>query len=205
MALPMFPLGTVLFPHARLPLHVFEHRYQVLVERCLEGDREFGVVLIERGSEVGGGDVRSSLGTVARITGVTPLPEGRLHLETVGARRVRVTRWLDDDPHPWAEVETLDEPAADPDDRELRDRAERRLREILSAVARREGEELPPFELHPDPAVASHQAAALTPSGPLDAQRLLAAETHGERLRAVLTTLDDLEELLRFGEDGADA
>ena len=204
MPLPMFPLETVLFPHARLPLQVFEHRYQILVERCLEGDREFGVVLIERGSEVGGGDVRSSLGTVARITEVTPLPEGRLRLETVGTRRVRVTRWLEDDPHPRADVETIVEPAAVPEDHELRDRAERRLREILGEVARRAGEELPPFELHPDPEVASHQAAALTPSGPLDAQRLLAAETHGERLRGVLETLDDLEELLRLADDDAE-
>ncbi|MET1002223.1 MAG: LON peptidase substrate-binding domain-containing protein, partial [Acidimicrobiia bacterium] len=51
----MFPLGSVLFPHALLPLHVFEPRYRVMMRHCLEGDKEFGVVLIERGSEVGGG------------------------------------------------------------------------------------------------------------------------------------------------------
>ena len=63
----MFPLGNVLFPHAQLPLHVFEPRYRALAETCLAGDGEFGVVLIERGSEVGGGDTRFSIGTVARI------------------------------------------------------------------------------------------------------------------------------------------
>ena len=62
----MFPLGNVLFPHAQLPLHVFEPRYRALAETCLAGDGEFGVVLIERGSEVGGGDTRFSIGTVAR-------------------------------------------------------------------------------------------------------------------------------------------
>src|SRR4051812_26706984 len=56
--LPMFPLGTVLFPHAVLPLHVFEPRYRALVETCLHSDGRFGVVLIERGYEVGGGDAR---------------------------------------------------------------------------------------------------------------------------------------------------
>ena len=63
----MFPLGTVLVPHQLLPFQVFEPRYRVLVEHCLTTDRRFGVVLIERGSEVGGGDVRFDVGTVAEI------------------------------------------------------------------------------------------------------------------------------------------
>ena len=58
--LPMFPLGTVLLPGAVLPLHVFEPRYRQLVQDCLAGEPEFGVVLIERGSEVGGGDQRAT-------------------------------------------------------------------------------------------------------------------------------------------------
>lgn len=65
--IPMFPLGTVLLPGAYLPLHVFEPRYRRLVQACLEGSPEFGVVLIERGSEVGGGERRFDVGCVARI------------------------------------------------------------------------------------------------------------------------------------------
>ena len=57
--LPMFPLSAVLFPHASMPLHVFEPRYRELMRDCLAGDARFGIVLIERGSEVGGGDERS--------------------------------------------------------------------------------------------------------------------------------------------------
>ena len=66
-AIGMFPLGTVLLPGAVLPLHVFEPRYRALVADCLAGEQEFGVVLIERGSEVGGVDVRRDIATVARI------------------------------------------------------------------------------------------------------------------------------------------
>ena len=51
--LPMFPLGSVLFPELGLPLRVFEPRYRQMVVDCLDTDRSFGVVLIERGSEVG--------------------------------------------------------------------------------------------------------------------------------------------------------
>src|SRR3546814_21025825 len=53
-SLPMFPLGSAVVPGAGLPLHVFEDRYRALMKDCMAGDREFGVVLIERGSEVGG-------------------------------------------------------------------------------------------------------------------------------------------------------
>src|SRR3954464_862389 len=75
--MPMFPLGTVLFPHAPLPLHLFEERYRLLAETCLRGDGRFGVVLIERGFEVGGGDQRFGVGTVARIVEAARTPDGR--------------------------------------------------------------------------------------------------------------------------------
>ena len=88
--MPMFPLGTVLFPHALLPLHVFEPRYRLMTERVLRGDGEFGVVLIERGSEVGGGDTRFDVGTVARVVRAQELPDGGYALATVGIRRIRV-------------------------------------------------------------------------------------------------------------------
>ena len=84
--------GTVLFPRCSLPLHVFEPRYRALVDDCLAGDGEFGVVLIERGSEVGGGDVRTDVGTVAQIVEASELPDGRWALAAVGTRRIRVTR-----------------------------------------------------------------------------------------------------------------
>src|SRR5688572_25865098 len=100
----MFPLGSVLVPGMVLPLHVFEARYRALVRDCVAGDGEFGVVLIERGSEVGGGDVRTDVGTVARIVQADEMPDGRFALGAVGVRRVRVQRWLDDDPYPRAEL-----------------------------------------------------------------------------------------------------
>ncbi|HEY1734853.1 MAG TPA: LON peptidase substrate-binding domain-containing protein, partial [Acidimicrobiales bacterium] len=74
--LPMFPLSTVLFPGASLSLHVFEPRYRQLTVDCLRGGCELGVVLIRRGSEVGGGDERVDVGTVARIETATPLADG---------------------------------------------------------------------------------------------------------------------------------
>jgi len=105
----MFPLGTVLLPFAHLPLHIFEPRYRALVKDCLAGDGEFGVVLIERGHEVGGGDVRFEVGTVARIVQTAELPDGRWLVDAVGTERFRVAEWLPEDPYPQAVVEPLDD------------------------------------------------------------------------------------------------
>ena len=75
--MPMFPLGGVLMPGGTLPLHIFEPRYQQLLIDALEGDRCFGVVLISRGSEVGGGEVRNSVGTIAHIDDYQRFDDGR--------------------------------------------------------------------------------------------------------------------------------
>src|ERR1044072_5335469 len=122
--LPMFPLGTVLLPFAHLPLHIFEPRYRALVKDCLAGDGEFGVVLIERGQEVGGGDGRFGGGRVAGIVQAAELPDGRWLLDAVGTERFRVTEWLPEDPYPVAMVEALDEEAPDTGSEEA---AERRV------------------------------------------------------------------------------
>src|SRR6478736_4318756 len=133
--LPMFPLGTVLFPHAVLPLHIFEERYRALVETCLRGDGRFGVVLIERGSEVGGGDTRFDVGTVARIVELGEYPDGRYALVTVGIARLRVHEWLPDDPFPRAEVEVVDEVEGTPDATAARDAVELQLRRTLALAS----------------------------------------------------------------------
>jgi ATP-dependent Lon protease len=179
----MFPLGTVLFPYALLPLHVFEPRYRLMMNHVLAGDREFGVVLIERGHEVGGGDTRFDVATIARVVQAAELPDGRFAIATVGIRRVRVVRWLDDDPYPRAEVAAFDDPPPGAGDVAARDRAVAAL-EAVTAISRRIDPRVPAApDLHPDPLRASYEAAALAPIGPLDAQRLLAASGAGARMR----------------------
>src|SRR3954451_24885804 len=118
--MPMLPLRTGLFPHTALALPLFEDRYRALAETCLRGDGRFGVVLIERGFEVGGGDQRFAVGTVARIVAAAPTPDGRYLLATVGTERFRVKKWLDDDPFPRAEIDVLDEPRRVADDAGVR-------------------------------------------------------------------------------------
>ena len=91
MNLPLFPLHTVLCPGVALPLHVFEARYKVMVERCLADDRPFGVVLIREGREAGPGDLAvAGVGTLAEIQKATRYPDGRFDLVTMGTQRFRL-------------------------------------------------------------------------------------------------------------------
>jgi uncharacterized protein len=175
-----------------MPLHVFEPRYRALTRHCLDGDGRFGVVLIERGSEVGGGDVRVSVGTCARIVEAAELPDGRWLLMIVGVERVEVQRWLPDDPYPQAEVSVLAEVSAGPDASEQRGAVERLLRRALALKAELgEPAAAATVELDPDPGVAAYQAAALAPLGALDRQRLLEQDGPDQRLSLLASDLTD--------------
>jgi ATP-dependent Lon protease len=195
--LPMFPLGTVLFPYALLPLHVFEPRYRIMMRHVLDGDREFGVVLIERGSEVGGGDTRFDVGTLARIIQIAELADGRYTVSTVGLRRIRVNRWLDDDPYPRADVALVEEPASTPAAAVARDRMVEVFARVAALARRIDARvgELPEFDA--DPARASYEAAAAAPIGPLDAQELLAIDDAATRLDVLAGMLGEREVELR--------
>ena len=202
----MFPLGNVLFPHAQLPLHVFEPRYRALAETCLAGDGEFGVVLIERGSEVGGGDTRFSIGTVARIVAAGRLPDGCrvvMYGGGEGTRRLRVREWLPDDPFPRADVELLGEPGSPGDAGAARADVERLLKRVL-AMSAEVGDAPTSIDvvLDDDPAQAAFEAAAAAPIGPLDAQRLLELDDPGERLTQLRALLADQAELLELRLSG---
>jgi Lon protease-like protein len=205
----MFPLGTVLFPMMPLSLHVFEPRYRALMAACIEGaDRgepaELGVVLIERGAEVGGGDTRFDVGTVARLTQVALLPDGRYATVGVGTRRIAVRSWLPDDPYPRAEVDELDEAHFDAAlDQPLLERADRSVRRCLALKAEL-GEPAYPagVELDADPAAAAWQLAAIAPLNELDQLALLGSPSCTDLLRSVADLADEAASVLAFRVGG---
>ena len=193
MHMRMFPLGGVHFPYTLIPLRVFEPRYRQLVAEVLETGDQFGTVLIERGVEVGGGDSRFDLGTAAEIVESVELDDGTLAVVARGTRRIRIDEWLDDDPYPQALVSWVEDGPGDGADPEEALRGLVRLRALLSELGADMGvwnDELPS-----DPVIASYHLAALSPVGPFDAQRLLAAEGPAERMRLVRELTDDLIEL----------
>lgn len=199
--MPMFPLGMTLLPGAVLPLQVFEPRYRQMVQDILADDvnpPEFGVTLIERGSEVGGGDTRATIGTVARVIDIQVTDDGRFVLAALGIERLRVNTWLPDDPYPLADVDLW------PDEDSLITMAEidalhRRVRE-LNDIVRSMGELTPPpdAEIGDDPRLAVYHLGSLSPLGASDRQRLLLAPGLGERVTALSEALDDAAAVLEF-------
>src|SRR5690242_7827494 len=196
--MPMFPLGTVLFPYTSIPLHVFEERYRVMVRELLgDLDAQFGVVLIERGSVVGGGDVRFNVACAARIVEAEEYPDGRFAIAAVGDGRVRVAQWLDDDPYPRAEVEPLAESDATDADFDARARLVDAFADVVDVARRFDPRIVSPPELDPDPLRASFQAGAWAPIGPLDAQRVLETDDLGARLTLLAQLIGERAEELR--------
>jgi uncharacterized protein len=201
--LPMFPLGSVLFPHVGLPLRVFEPRYRQLVLDCLDGANSFGVVLIERGSEVGGGDARFGVGTVARIVDAAPSDDGTWSVTAVGGDRIRVLRWAEDAPYPRAEVETVVEPPVMSDEAAEVDKVIARLRRSLTKCVRANVPSVSPLvKLSDDPMVAAWQACAIAPLGPMDQLALLRSGSLMDRIAMLSSFLDDHDLLLapRLGD-----
>lgn len=198
----MFPLGMVMMPTMVVPIHVFEPRYRQMTRDCLDGAREFGVVLIERGSEVGGGDTRTDAGTVATILDAQEFPDGRWGLVAGGTRRIRISRWLQDDPYPRAEVTDWPD-ATDGDGGGVEIAAklppvEATWRRVLALQSELGAPGLPAdFEISGDPLTAVWQLSAMSPLGPLDRQRLLTAENATLRLSLLAELLADAEEVIR--------
>lgn len=195
----MFPLGSVLFPTAPLPLHIFEPRYQELLNQSLEDDRTFGVVLISRGSEVGGGDQRERIGTLARIEEHQRFDDGRAAVLAKGQTRIEVAEWLAEDPFPRAMVRHLAEPSATSGDNGLFNQALASLQAML-ATAEELGrlEQRPSIDWSDDIETATWQMAAIAPVGALDRQRLLAAERVGDRLGLLREMFDATADDLRL-------
>lgn len=194
--LAMFPLGSVLFPGMPLPLRVFEPRYVELLSSVLgENEQEFGVVLIERGSEVGGGDVRFAVGTAARIVSLE-VRTGSIELLATGATRFEVVRWLQDDPFPRAEVRDLAPlELGDSASSEL-DAAEAVVRMTIARAS--EFVELPwpaDTELSPELTARIWQVAGIAPLNSLDQYALLRSETASELLARVVEETQGAEVL----------
>ena len=198
--LAMFPLGSVLFPGMPLQLRVFEPRYVAMLRSVLEeAAHEFGVVLIERGSEVGGGDQRFGVGTVARMVSVDP-GEGSIMLLATGGARFEVVRWLQDDPFPRAEVREL--PALEFDESSFSklDQAEAVVRTTISKASEFVDTPWPAdTELSPELAERIWQVTGIAPLNSMDQYALLRCAMASELLTQLVEDTQGAGLLLTAG------
>ncbi|MGF0310384.1 ATP-dependent protease [Rhodococcoides fascians A25f] len=205
--IPMFPLGSVLLPGERLPLHIFEPRYQALVQDCLkQDDPSFGVVLIARGHEAGGGDVRHDVATVAHIIGHEAIGDGRYLLECVGGERIRIDAWLPDDPYPLADVRPWHDEDAESviADSEF-DTTWARVEDLYELIGRLESTESIATPGFPDflslPISAAEKIwslAALIPMGQSDRLDILSAPDARARKTALDDAIENVTAVVQF-------
>lgn len=119
--MPLFPLEIVLFPGGVLPLHIFEQRYRLMIQYCLDNDRLFGIVLIKKGREVGDYAEPYLVGTAVKIIEVDQFEDGRMNLVTLGQHRFEIMKTRRDLPYLVGQVRVLEEDSTEPlEDSEMR-------------------------------------------------------------------------------------
>ena len=184
--LPLFPLTTVLFPGAPMPLHIFEPRYRQMLADCLEGDRRFGLVPGEA-AEAG------AVGCIAHIRVAQPLADGRSNIVVVGEKRFRLLE-LEATEHPYLVGSTEDyddrpESAPSPQDQGVLVELAGRYRELLRVLMDGAGESA---EWASEPVPLSFQIAALL-EAPLEIRvRLLATRSTTARVKALIEIIPPL-------------
>lgn len=192
MDLRLFPLNTVLFPGMRMPLHIFEERYRIMIRECIEEDAPFGVLLIKAGAEAGSGAVPHDVGTVARIIQVEYLEDGRMNIFTMGDERFRIVAINTTQPYLRGEVSELQqEPATDSAYAAL-PRARQLFDDYLKTYLALGDQWTRGVFLPENPADAADYMAARMDIGPDAKQELLAQLNPEARIRRELEILGEV-------------
>ena len=194
----MFPLGSVLMPAMPLSLGIFEDRYLKLLGDLVTSENpEFGVVLIERGPEVGRGEKRMNIGTVATVTDIGTT-EQFYGLESVGSKRFRVNAWLPDDPYPIADIDFLPDLIWDDSLMPARVHLETKVRQLLAFASEfgdlQYGSDT---ALSDDPMDACWQLAGVLPVGALDQVDLLSSASADELIQRTYEIVKTADETLK--------
>jgi Lon protease-like protein len=198
--IPLFPLRSVLCPGVALPLHIFEARYRLLVDRCIERGEPFGVVLLRQGREVGPFQGRvAAVGTTAAIRRAGAHPDGRLEILTVGQQRFRLEE-VDNVSEPYlvGRAVLLDEPTGSPREAaELADRVGQRFLEYLELLQADDdtgGPEIEiEFEIEIESGDAPESESESEPEGPITLDNLLASGEAGDPVEAAEAAVREMD------------
>lgn len=183
--LPLFPLNVVLFPGQTLPLHIFEPRYRVMIQKCMNDNVPFGVVLAQNEEP----DEPFDVGTSARVTELKKIPDGRLNIVSMGEERFRLHDWRtsehgyligDVTAFPFAEDETPDAITTG--------LVSRRLRKYLRLLAKANGVRFK-FDQFPTDPTEIAWFAAIALRLPLDGKQQLLSQ---DRLSGLLSIESDM-------------
>jgi hypothetical protein len=215
----VFPLGTSYLPGEKVVLRVFEDRYISLLQDISTSTLCFVSVLIEQGSEVGGGDKRFSHGVVLKVEKIFEADFG-LVVEAQATERVKVLAWLSDDPYPMGECVHIQDLV--PSQTQVHEAASsisllaQRVRTLHVMIDDLRERPHTTHVSHPELTTiaggrwwasgvgldevnrAFWAIAALVPCGPLDRYELLLPETMLTRISVLRNIIDHVSELITF-------
>jgi Lon protease-like protein len=181
----LFPLGMVLLPGERAPLHIFEPRYKELISECLAEDCEFGLLFADD-------DGPREIGTTAAVVEVLErFDDGRLNIVVEGRERFRIVEATEGRSFTTAQIASLEDATEEPtqDEQERCLAALRRLAEVAGAELEEPG---------PEDDLLSYWIAARVDFGADAKQELLELESERARVVRLISFLDRARELLRF-------
>ncbi len=189
MDIPLFPLHAVLFPGMPLNLHIFEERYQIMINRCIDERLPFGVVLIQQGAEALGPLAEPNLvGCTARILHVERLEQGRMNIACLGHERFKIIS-IDKSSYAYlvgqVELQPISELSSQESER-LGVQIRLQLEKFIDILSRVRGEEFQRQELPQNPVLLAYMAATLLQIPAREKQALLEAESIEQFYRRLL-------------------
>lgn len=177
--LPLFPLPElVLFPGRHLPLRVFEPRYRIMMNTVLQGDRRFGVLMLD---PVTGQP--ANVGCCAEILHYQRLTDDRLKILTVGQQRFRLLSYVREKPYRVGLVEWVEDKPTSQDLNPLASDVDRLLRDVVHLSAKLTNQDIDlPDNIPAVPIELSYWVASNLHGVALEQQALLEMDDTSVRL-----------------------
>ena len=192
MKIPLFPLNTVLFPGMPVNLHIFEERYQIMINRCIDERLPFGIVLIQQGAEALGPLAEPHLvGCTARILHVERLDQGRMNIACLGHERFQIVS-IDESSYPYlvgdVQIQPIPEWSSEESDR-LGENIRHQLKRFVEILGRVRGEDFQRQELPQNNVLLAYMAATLLQIPAHEKQELLESESMEQFYQDLLVIL----------------
>ena len=192
MEIPLFPLpNLVLFPNVIVPLHIFEERYKLMINSCIENDEPFGLVLLRSGAEEESAETIHRVGVTARVAQVERLEGGRLNILCQGESRFRILRFTEQHPYWKATVDFFEDNEGGVRDEKLYDRVAGLYRKVFELGLKLSASEQSEAVLPEEPADLSFMVSYILDIESEEKQDLLEMTSTSERLQVLVTHLDD--------------
>jgi len=192
MEIPLFPLpNLVLFPNIIVPLHIFEERYKLMINGCIDRDEVFGLVLLRNGAEQESEDAIHRVGVTARVTEVERLDDGRMNILCEGETRFRILRFVQQTPFWKGSVQFFEEDVAHHGAEALYDQVAALYRQVAELGAKMSGSPQTELALPESPADLSFMVAYVLDIDSEEKQRMLEMTSSAERLQVLITHLNE--------------